>query len=89
MDGKLTKDDGGGLSQLGLSEPAAAAYAGCVTSSAVAADLQRDHQELMDRARELPGVATALEVQRLIDEALPKEVVPLVAGVGYATGGNR
>jgi hypothetical protein len=43
----------------------------------------------MDRARELPGVATALEVQRLIDEALPKEVVPLVAGVGYATGGNR
>jgi hypothetical protein len=52
-------------------------------------DLQQEHEELMSRARELPGVATALEVQRLVDEAIPKAVMPLVAGVGYATGGNR
>jgi hypothetical protein len=52
-------------------------------------DIQREHEELMALARELPGVATALEVQRRVDEAIPKGVGPLVAGVGYATGGNR
>jgi hypothetical protein len=52
-------------------------------------DLVLEHEELMRRARELPGVAVALDVQRAVDEALPMVVTPLVAGVGYATGANR
>lgn len=51
--------------------------------------LQEEYEGLMERALQLPGVATALQVQRQVDEALPKAVVPLVARIGYATGGNR
>ncbi len=59
------------------------------STTEVARDFAREHEELMTLARDLPGVATALAVQSLVDEAMPQAVMPCVAGFGYATGGNR